>query len=66
MIKTIMDKLRKIAMPSYQGHSGLEQFIIEGNPQNSNDIERLEKQYYDRQSLFVGVYNYFPNGGTHR
>lgn len=30
--------------------SGLEQFIIAGNPQNSYDVEHLERQYERRQT----------------
>ena len=66
MLAAIKDKIKKMfVVDEHKYETSLEKYIVMGNPQNANDVDILTRQYYNNNTD-VGVYTYFPNGGTHR
>ncbi len=65
MFTTIKEKLKGMFLVEETTPTTLEKFIISHDPKNANDIDILTRQFYNRESG-NGLYNYFPNGGTHR
>lgn len=48
MFTTIIAFLKKIfTVPSI--HDNLEAYIVAGNPQDTNDVDRLEREFYERR-----------------
>jgi hypothetical protein len=58
MFKTILETLKNI-FHAPTTYSSLEAYIVAGNPQDIHDIDRLEREFYRRQSNNMGSYNYF-------
>jgi len=56
MIKQILEFLRDIFRPSSL-HDALDAYITAGNPQTANDVDRLEREFFQRrESLFFERY----------
>ena len=57
MLKQLIDFLNDILF-SPKLHDSLEAYIVAGNPQSSEDVDRLEREYYDRnqQHIFETYY----------
>jgi hypothetical protein len=57
MLKQIINFLNDILF-SPRMHDSLEAYIVSGNPQTSEDVDRLEREYYDRsqQHIFENYY----------
>ena len=56
MIKQILEFLRDIFRPESL-HDALDAYIISGNPQTADDVDRLEREFFRRrESLFFDRY----------
>lgn len=55
MIKSILQKLKEMTAPEI---TNLEAYIISNNPQNSDDIDRLEREFFSKQTS-TGLFAHF-------
>ena len=52
MLKLILEKLKKFFLEDSWSHN-LEAYIIAGNPQDIHDVDRLEREFYEKRKLNI-------------